>query len=231
MIDDILQNIERYLSLKRFTGDKAFNANLQSVQDWQNLRMADTYKVLLKNESHADLLQFFLNDIYGGIELEHLKPKLNRTVKLIDKLFSDLELVHLTFEFNALTGELDEAITIQLFDKMGILEITEENYSAAFRALDNFPEREHQLNLIHNFVAESKGIINDQLVYSAFKLAQYPAKIGGLGSLHQMIARGFQAMRIQSDQLDIIDKILQHEIQIYQAINQGNSDPFIRYAE
>ncbi|GAA5315621.1 MAG: hypothetical protein AseanaTS_08260 [Candidatus Pelagadaptatus aseana] len=230
MIDDIIQNVERFLALRRFK-DPAFADKLQQLQQWQHERMSETYWVLLASEAEADLIKFFFDDIYAGLDLEHLGNKLNKTAKLLNKLFTDLEMVHLAIEFNALTGELDEEMTEELFYRMQVDEITPDNYATAFNNIGGEQRRYQQLSLILKFTTEADDIIHDSVVYNAFKLAKYPAKLGGVGPLYDVIARGFKAVRHTPKPLLLTQSILDHERRIYDHILATGQAFFPTYSE
>jgi hypothetical protein len=230
MIDDILNNVERYLSLRRFS-DADFAKQLAQLQQWQHDRMSETYWVLLSSEPEASLIKFFLDDIYPGLDLEHLGNKLGKVGKLLEKLFSDLEMVHLAIEFNALTSELDDALADELFNNMRVSDITPENYAIAFQTIGGQELRHHQLELILKFTAEAQEIIEDKVVYNAFKLAKYPAKLGGLGSLYDVIARGFKVVRQNPKPLDITRILLKHERGIFDHLLATGEPHFPVYSD
>lgn len=229
MIDRIIANVERCLALQRYHDD-SFAKQLLQVQQWQQQRLTETYQVMLQSPEQEALIRFFLDEIYHCIDLTHLDDKLTITAKLVDKLFTDLQLVDIALEFNALNAELDESITRTLFQTMGVSNVTADNYAAAFRQ-ENRELRERQLQLLNRFAEEARDCVNDNFVYNAFKLAKYPAKLGGLGSLHQMIARGFEAMRAIDAPSDLIVTLLDHERGIYRDLFEGVTHPFRAYSE
>jgi hypothetical protein len=219
MISEIIRNIERYLSLRRFN-DPTFAGQLLQLQNWQQERISREYSDLQSSAEKAELLHFFMGEIYRGIELEHLGNRLEKTARLLDKLFTDLQLIHLAIEYNTVTGELDEILTSTLFEKMGAVKIDESSYSEACRQADLEQQQLHQIELIRHFAEESKDVVQNEIVYKAFKLARIPAKLGGLGSLHSMINRGFNAMRQVEDCQHTINEIVQRERDFYEAIYQ-----------
>lgn len=228
MIDDIIVNVERSLALRRYQDD-AFAKQLNRVQQWQHQRLESTYGALMETREQAQLIHFFLDEVYRGVDLTHLASKLTKTAKLVDKLFTDLQLVHIAIEFNALNAELDESITTTLFDTLKVTDIDSDSYAEAFRYEDP-ALRQRQLDLLRDFAAEARDCVNDRFVYNAFKLAKYPAKLGGLGSLHQLIAKGFKAMRAVEAPCDLIESLLDHEQEIYTSLFQNSPSPFAPYA-
>lgn len=117
--DSIIQNINRYLNLRRFSNDSMFNRQLEDVQNWQRQRMAN---------------------------------RLEKTIKVADKLFSDLGLIDIVFEFNAVSAELDEALTEQIFEQMQADEVDGDIYRQASIALGNKDKRFLQLKLIRQSI-------------------------------------------------------------------------------
>lgn len=217
MIDNIIHNIEHYLSLRRFQ-EPDFARQLRQLQTWQHNRMSETYSDLQSSPENKELLHFFLDEIYRGIELKQLASKLEKTAKLLDKLFTDLQLIHLAIEFNAITGELDEILTSTLFEKMGVRDIDHKSYKEACQRAGLLERQLQQLDLIGRFAEETEDVVHNAIIYSAFKLARIPAKLGGLGSLHTMIDRGFNAIRQVDDYHSIIDQVLRNERDFYNSI-------------
>ncbi len=228
MIDGIVANIERCLALRRYR-DEGFAKQLNQVQQWQHQRLSETYQELMASPSQAQLVHFFLDEVYRGVDLTHLARKLTKTAKLVDKLFTDLQLIHIAIEFNALNAELDESITRTLFEDLQVEAVNADNYAKAF-ARENPQLRQRQLELLYEFAREARDCVDDSFVYSAFKLAKYPAKLGGLGSLYRLIAQGFDAMRAVEAPCDLIEELLEHEQQIYAALFQQNTNPFTTYS-
>lgn len=221
----IIQNIKRFLELRRFKQDPVFNARLEAVQQWQHQRMNHTYQRLLHQENERLLMTFFLEEVYGGIDPSGIASKLETAIKVADKLFSNLNLINIAFEFNAITGELDESMAQQLFEMSQCDEITEKHYVEALKDLKNQEKRLLQADLIWQFAHGLDEIVTDKSIYRAFKLGKYPAKMGGLGSLYQLMDKGFNAMLSLENSESLIKKVVNHERQCYQNIyqNSGNT--------
>lgn len=231
MIDNIVANTQRYLELRRFSGDAQYNRNLRTMQDWQQSRMAETYWVMRQSDAEAALLNFFLTDVYNGVDLEKVGRKLKKTAKIVDTLFSDLSLVDTGIQFNTLTGEIDQQLTIHLFDNMGVSEINETLYLQALREVGHFEQRHKQLELLLLFSEQMHAVLLSPSIHTTLKLSKYPAKIGGLGEFYNLIMRGYAAITDLEDSAISISKIMQHEKQVYLDIEAGSAKPFTIYSD
>jgi hypothetical protein len=231
MIDNIVANTQRYLELRRFTADTQYNQNLRKMQDWQQSRMAETYWVMRQSDAEAALLNFFLTDVYNGVDLEKVGRKLKKTAKIVDTLFSDLSLVDTGIQFNTLTGEIDQQLTIHLFDNMGVSEINETLYLQALREIGDFEQRHKQLDLLALFSEQMHAILLSPSIHTTLKLSKYPAKIGGLGEFYNLVMRGYAAITNLENSALSISRIMQHEQQVYFDIEAGMDKPFKIYSD
>lgn len=231
MINNIVANTQRYLELRRFSGDAQYNQNLRKMQDWQQSRMAETYWVMRQSDAEAALLNFFLTDIYNGVDLEKVGRKLKKTAKIVDTLFSDLSLVDTGIQFNTLTGEIDQQLTTHLFDKMGVSEINETVYLQALREVGDFEQRHKQIELLSLFSEKMHTVLLSPSIHTTLKLAKYPAKMGGLGEFYNLIMRGYVAITNLEDSATTISRIMHHEKQVYLDIEAGMVQPFTTYSD
>jgi predicted aspartyl protease len=230
MINNIIVNVQRYLKLRCFSGDVTYNQNLKKLQVWQQSRLAETYWVMHNNKEEAAVLDFFLIDIYNGVNLEKVGKKLTNTAKVVDTIFSDLSLVDTGIEYNTLTGEIDQQLTIQLFETMGVAEISTQSYIQALQQLNTFELRHQQVDLLVKFSNMLHEVLESPTISRTLKLSKYPAKLGGLGEFYDLVMRGFDAISGLDNSEETIASIMEHERQIYINIEQSVAEPFTIYS-
>jgi hypothetical protein len=63
--------------------------------------MSRSYASLLAGKNERPLMDFFLNEIYSGIDPSPITKKLETTDNILDKLFTKLDLIHTALAFNA----------------------------------------------------------------------------------------------------------------------------------
>lgn len=219
-IERIEASIVRYQALRRHS-DPVFAQQLAMLKRWQHQRMENTYANLLADSGTQGLVHYFLEDIYGGIDLTEVIKSLSRSLKVAGKLFSDLSLIRIALEFNTLNAEIDEALAEALFKSQENLLITADNYADAMRASGLLEHHLRSIGLIGEFAEGLDETVHDSLVYGAFVVSKLPAKLGGLGKLYQLLEKGFAVIRALPSAEQTIGKIVAYEKEIHLPIADG----------
>ena len=129
-------------------------------------------------------------------------------------------------EFNALSAELDEAMTCFLFNEMGVVEITFEAYTEAFREAVDISLRHRQAALAKMLAQGLDKYVRSRLVYGTFKMVKRPAVKAGIGELYNFMDKGFDVMRPLGSAKKLIDAIVDEEVAIVDRIYGRSGDPF-----
>lgn len=219
-IEKIEASIVRYQALRRHS-NPAFAQQLAVLKRWQHQRMEKTYAALLSASGTQSLVHYFLEDIYGGIDLSEVIKSLSRSLKIAGKLFSDLSLIRIALEFNTLNAEIDEALTEALLHTQHINQINAENYADAMRAAGLLERHLRSIALVGEFAEGLDETVHNALVYGAFVVAKLPAKLGGLGKLYQLLEKGFEVIRALPSAEQTIGKIVAYEKEIHLPIGDG----------
>lgn len=225
-IEHIRESIHRYQNLRRFR-DPSFQGQIDQLKRWQHQRMEGTYAILLSDPASQGLVRYFLDEIYGGLDLSDVMKSLERTLGLADKLFSDLSLIRMAMEFNAVNSEIDEALASALFDSPRAAEMSDVRYAEASREAGLYEKHLHSIQLVASFASGLDRTVHNSVVYGAFKVGKIPAKMGGLGKLYKTLENGFQVMRALPSAEQAIHRIVDHERYLHERIQTGELPVFV----
>lgn len=208
--------------------DAQFRDWFNAVQVWQVERLKQTHADLLVDERYQAVTQFFLTDLYGGLDLTELANEIERALPIATRLLPDsvMRTSAVALELNALTGELDEAVATALFEDMGVQEITAEAIAEAYRRAAPAELRDRQLALVRELGMGLDKYVRSRVIYATFKIASKPAHMAGLGALYDFLGRGFTVMRPMGSAQDFLDLFLHKEVTIMERIYNGDSNPF-----
>lgn len=208
--------------------DPAFQEKFIATQKWLAGRLTRTHADLLADDRYRAVTQFFLSDLYGGLDLTELAREVERALPIATRLLPDsvMRTSAVALELNALTGELDEALTTMLFDTMGATEITEAGIIDAYRACDYQEARHRQLDLLDELGGGLDRYVRSRVIYATFKIAHRPAKMAGLGGLYDFLGRGFDVMRPMGSAQDFLNQFIGKERAIVDALCSGKANPF-----
>lgn len=208
--------------------DDAFNQRFVALQLWQVERLKNTHRHLLEDARYQAATEFFLSDMYGGLDLKELANEVERALPLASKLLPDsvLRTSGVALELNSITGELDQRMTEILFEEMGLTDITMTDYCHAYRQASSKELRYRQLDLVAELGLGLDRYVRSRVIYATFKLAHRPAHMAGLGGLYDFLGRGFAVMRPMGSAVDFIRLFAGIERQICDNIWAGSDTPF-----
>lgn len=225
---DLLRfNLGRYRAW-RCHGDEAFSEKFITVQKWFADRLARSHKALLDEPRYTAVTQFFLSELYGGLDVSELAREIERALPIATRLLPDsvMRTSGVALELNALTGELDEAMTHMLFEVMGVEQLNEINVAEAHRRLGLFNERERQMDLLMELGRGLDKYVRSRVIYATFKIASRPAHMAGLGGLYDFLGRGFEVMRPMGSAEDFLERFIGHERQVFERLKAGHAHPW-----
>lgn len=227
LADQMRYELGRYRAW-RSHHDPVFQERFIAMQKWLAGRLTRTHADLLEDDRYRAVTQFFLSDLYGGLDLTELAREVERALPIATRLLPDsvMRTSAVALELNALTGDLDEALAAMLFDTMGATEITEAGVLEAYRACNYQEQRHHQLDLLAELGGGLDRYVRSRVIYATFKIAQRPAKMAGLGGLYDFLGRGFEVMRPMGSAQDFLNHFIGKERAIVDAICAGKPDPF-----
>jgi hypothetical protein len=206
--------------------DELFAARLLAVKRWQSERLARTYADLASQERYALAVDFFLNDLYGPKDFAQRDAEMIRIYPTMVKLLplSTVETVELALELDALSEQLDQQLTTQLFAKHS--EFSEANYIEAFRDCGTKAQRMRQVELVEQVGERLDLVVDKPLIHSTLRLLRRPARLTGLGELQDFLERGFAAFRHMHGAHDFLATIAARESEIVRRIFSRHPSPF-----
>jgi hypothetical protein len=212
----------------RSHSDEDFQKKFIHLQQMQVERLKVTHAGLLEDERYKAITEFFLNDLYGGMDLSELAREVERAIPVATRLLPDsvMRTSAVALDLNALTGELDEALTHMVFEVMGISDPTQEDVMEAHRRLDHFEQRNYQMDLLLELGRGLDKYVRSRVIFATFKIAHRPAKMAGLGGLYDFLGRGFEVMRPMGSAEDFLQSFVGKERQIFQNIHDRVPNPF-----
>ncbi len=223
------RDLNRYRGLKQHDpSEKVFREALFKLQKWQAQRMRKTHQSLLENQQYRVATEFFLDDIYGGIDLTDIANEAERVINKALKILPETVMVTATYalELNALSAELDEQLAQCLFYDMGEHEISMATYTEAFRRSADLHTRQRQVELAKMLAEGLDKYVRSRVVHTTFKLVKKPAHRAGIGNLYGFMGKGFDAMRPMGSASEVIHRIVDRELELIEQIYAGEQSPY-----
>lgn len=224
--DRIRHGIARYRCWQRH-GNDALNAQVLVVQQLQIARLRRTHESLLADDRFCPITEFFLCEIYAGLDLDELAREIEKALPVATRMLPDsvLRTAAIAVEANALTGELDEEVALWLH-AAGITEPTDSDLIAAYRRCDQDVARREQMRLLRELGLGLDRYVRSRLITATFKMAARPAKMAGLGGLYDFMGKGFAVMKPMKSVANFLDDFLGREARILDKLNTDCDDPF-----
>lgn len=224
--DRIRAGIARYRAWARHS-DEALLACVQAVQANQTARLRRTHETLLADDRFQPITEFFLSEIYTGLDIEELAREIERALPAATRLLPDavLRTAVIAVEANALTGELDEEVARDLIAH-DINKPTDADLIDAYRRCGHWPARRKQMQLLRDLGLGLDHYVRSRLITATFRMIARPARMAGLGGLYDFMGKGFEVMKPMKSVADFLDAFLDRETRILDNLENGRDDPF-----
>ncbi len=194
-----------------------------ALKRYQSARLAVTHADLLAKPNTHDAAQFFLEELYGAHDLSQRDVDLERIIPTLQKMLS-YESLHTITEaivLDALSERLDTAMARVLGT-----EFTEGMYIAAYRTSTTRDERAQQLDLVQELGDSLCKLVKIPLLAVTLTIMKAPARIAGLGDLHEFLDQGFSTFKQMRDPAAFVATIVGRERRVMANIHDGKKDPF-----
>ena len=198
-------------------------ASRSALKRYQSARLGETHADLLANPNTHDAALFFLEELYGAHDLSQRDVDLERIIPTLQKMLS-YESLHTITEaivLDALSERLDTAMARVLGT-----EFSEGMYVAAYRTATTRQERERQLDLVQELGDSLCQLVKIPLLAVTLTIMKAPARLAGLGDLHQFLDRGFTTFKQMREPAKFVATIVGRERQVLAKIYDGRKDPF-----
>lgn len=206
---NIADNIHRYLSLRKHQ-DTHFKRHTDAVEKWRMQSMAHCYEPLMSDSSYNLLLHYYFDEVFSGIDLSEL-DEAKVALKFINKVFTGTEMLHSALEFNAITGEINQALAEYIFEENQTQNLTEEIYTEACHTLNIVKDLEFQIKCFENFAQDINETISNKIIYTSIKMARLPARLAGCKNLYRLVSDGFETLRKIDNPEIIAETFISHE--------------------
>ena len=203
------------------------HAELELLQGWQRRRLANSYKDLISQERFAAAGDFFLAELYGGLNFRERDQQMERVLPVMVRMLRDdmLEALAEAFELQALSLSLDMDMTAAL-QKSGWSELNTSRYGEIYRICGRPADRQRQIELIGHLGLVLNELVHHWMVLFLIRTLRGPARAAGFGLLQSFLEQGLKAFQIMGDGTEFIETIWHSEDRIMQRLFAGESDPF-----
>jgi hypothetical protein len=194
------------------------------VKQWQQERLARTYRDLAANPRYAEATRFFLEDLYGPKDFSGRDEAMLKIYPSMVRLLpaSAVHTAALAIEVDALSEVLDRALATAL----GTRKLDEASYAKAYRESSSPELRERQIARVVDAGQRLDQLVKKPLVTRTLKLMRTPARMAGLLELQEFLERGFNAFAAMGDATEFLATVGSREREIARRLFSSAPAPF-----
>jgi len=200
---------------------------LEHLQEWQRRRLANSYRDLISQERYAAAGDFFLGELYGGLNFRQRDQQMERVLPVMVRMLREDMLLALAeaFELQSLSLSLDMDMTAAL-QRSGWHELNTSRYGEIYRICGRPQDRERQIELIGHLGLELNELVHHRLVLFLIRTLRGPARAAGFGLLQSFLEQGLKAFQIMGDGTEFIETIWNNEDKVMRCLLAGDKNPF-----
>lgn len=197
------------------------------LQQWQRDRLAGTYADLSCQDSYRPACEFFLAELYGGLDFLKRDQDLDTVMPVMVRFLPGHALGSLAaaFELQAISLEFDIGVSA-ILNQRGCRDLDLESYAMAYRECGNRPQREHQIILIKRLGDDLGKLVDKSLVSYLVRLLRGPAHAAGFGELQQFLETGLASFRKLDDKQFFVNTIYEREWLAMERLFAGDDQPY-----
>lgn len=201
---------------------------LNTLSEWQSQRLKDSHHDLYSQSKYADGLNFLFQELYAPQDFSARDQDLERIFPKLLKLLPEnvLDTVASLIELNLLTQELDRVLATTLFRNFASNTFDSVEYCKAYRACQNYEQRQQQINLVEAVAKKLDRYARSQMLHYSLKLSRKAAEMADLAALHRFISNGFTAFHSMGNVEYLMTTLASRERRILDNIFQAKPDPF-----
>lgn len=202
-------------------------AQFELLQSWQLERLTATFSDLYEQEGYCDAVEFFVSDLYGGLDFRERDQEMNRVMPIMIRFLPDKALVALAeaFELQAISLEYDFRMA-EYMAQQGVQELDLEAYCSVYRACSDRAGRERQIQLFPKIGRDLTKLVRKSVVNYLLRMLRGPAHAAGFGRLQEFLEIGLASFRALEDPDYFVETIYQREWQSMERLFAGDPDPF-----
>ncbi|MCW8871701.1 MAG: hypothetical protein OQK01_03675 [Xanthomonadales bacterium] len=198
-----------------------------SLQQWQRARIARSFEDLAQRRGYRPAVQFFLNELYGGLDFQQRDQDMGRVMPVMIHFLPDRTLGTMSeaFELQAVSLEFDMSMAGEMAQR-GQVGLDMQTYCEVYRAANDQPGRERQILLIRKIGYDLDKLVRWPLVNYLVRLLRGPAHAAGFGNLQEFLENGLAAFRALEDPAWFIETIYAREWGAMKQMFDGARQPF-----
>ncbi|MBT3133544.1 hypothetical protein KL866_00130 [Alteromonas sp. ALT199] len=213
MAQDIINHIHRVNALRDLANKLNVMPTIHQLQHWQCERLLVTHDDLAQQKRYQKAMAFFVEELYGPKDFSQRDADLARVIPKLAKVLPDkaMNAMDDALSLNALSFDLDMAMSQYLQTHCPGEPINKDNYALAYRDVGRIEDREHQIDIISHLGDQLSDVIKIRGIGMLISLSRRPAKLAGLLALHEFLERGFNAFKALGDVQSFVQPVLTKE--------------------
>lgn len=202
-------------------------AQFEVLQSWQLERLTVTFKDLYEQEGYSHAVEFFVSDLYGGLDFRERDQEMGRVMPIMIRFLPDKALVALAeaFELQAISLEYDFLMAEHMVQQ-GVGELDMEAYCSVYRACSDRAGRERQIQLFPKIGRDLTKLVRKSIVNYLLRMLRGPAHAAGFGHLQEFLETGLASFRALEDPDYFVETIYHREWHSMERLFAGDPDPF-----
>lgn len=220
--------LSRNHALAEKTRSKGFPLEqFERLQSWQLARLTVTFSDLYKHEGYRPAVEFFISDLYGGLDFRQRDQEMTRVLPVMVRFLPDKALVALAeaFELQAISLEYDFSMAAFMAEEeVGELDL--ETYCEVYRACSDRAGRERQIQLFPKIGRDLNKLVRKSIVNYLLRMLRGPAHAAGFGKLQEFLESGLASFRALEDADYFVETIYRREWGAMERLFAGDPDPF-----
>ena len=207
----------------------------EEFQAFQRGRLSQTYADLAAKPRYAAAVNFFLDELYGGLHFMERDQQVQRALPILVRMLPEYMQVSLcdAFRLQDLSLSLDIRLTEALLavrQKEPGRELNGALYAELYPLVPR-AQREEQIRLIFDLGLEIDRLVRHRLVLVLLRAMRGPARAAGFGALQTFLEDGFRSFTIMRGSREFVTTIRDRETAIMNRLYAGREDPFDWEAE
>ncbi|MBL39656.1 MAG: hypothetical protein CMP07_14760 [Xanthomonadales bacterium] len=197
---------------------------LAELQHWQRARLQETYADLKRQSRFELACVFFLEELYGGRDMQARDAQLERARPVMSRMLPDhlLHAVGEAMRLQWMSMDLDARLSQALEG-----ELDQAEYARAYRRLDVWDARQEQIRLIDDLGRLLKRTVAKPMIRRLVRWMHAPAVAAGFGKLQEFLSEGLEAFGEMGADADyFVDTIVDRETRALERMRQGSDQPF-----
>lgn len=163
----------------------------------QSDRINSTYADLKKEPEYRKIGVFFFEKLYAPDDFSFRDTSMRKLQKILEgRIYGGIiSAVRKVVELHELTDELDNRMVAEMAASGIGTDLTMDQYRQTYRALDNFDERLHQIDLSIEVTRAFYRLSRKWVVAISLKTVRSAAHLIGVGKILDFIYEGYEGFR------------------------------------